>query len=126
MRKIISTVLILSIFAQPIIQGWLISSFIINRDFIIQVFCEKPTQPITVCGGVCYLKKQLSKTKNEHEGPLSEKTEKIEIIYFFKENLPISFSVTKTKLKDSFDSELRTLLLTLSLFRPPQQSLKIS
>ena len=40
--------------------------FEMRRDYISRVLCVERKQPITVCGGSCYLAAQLDKAK-EHE-----------------------------------------------------------
>ena len=49
------TVISLNILAVPI--SYL--NFKIHQDYYATVLCENPEKPITVCGGICYLKKQL-------------------------------------------------------------------
>ena len=34
-------------------------SFRLNQHYYATALCENPEKPITVCGGICYLKKQL-------------------------------------------------------------------
>ena len=53
-------VISLNIWAVPITY----LNFKIHQDYYAAVLCENPDQPITVCGGVCYLKKQLPQTED--------------------------------------------------------------
>ena len=38
-------------------------NFRVHQDYYASVLCENPAKPITVCGGICYLKKQLPQSE---------------------------------------------------------------
>lgn len=44
----------------------------INRDFIAQNLCEKKNDPIPICGGTCYLNKELKKASEGSESSKSQ------------------------------------------------------
>ncbi len=54
-------------------------SFRLNQDYYATVLCENPQEPITVCGGICFLKKQLP-TSDEGQASFASK---IDISVYF-------------------------------------------
>ncbi|UII25468.1 hypothetical protein LVD15_19485 [Fulvivirga maritima] len=45
--------------------------FEINKGYIQEVLCINKNEPITVCGGKCYLSKQLKKVAEKSKQPTS-------------------------------------------------------
>ena len=56
-------------------------NFKIHQDYYAKVLCENPEKPITVCGGICYLKKQLPQSSDATPASFSSK---IDISVFFQ------------------------------------------
>lgn len=80
-RRLISlalgAVISLNLLAMPL--SYL--SLRLNQDYYATVLCENPEKPITVCGGICYVKKQLS--SSDHPSPVSLAS-KIDISVYFE------------------------------------------
>ena len=56
-------------------------SFRLNQNYYATVLCENPEKPITVCGGICYLKKQLPSSDQASPVTLASK---IDIPVYFQ------------------------------------------
>ncbi len=73
----LSAVISLNMLAMPL--SYL--SFRLNQSYYATVLCENPEKPITVCGGICYLKKQLP--SSDLPSPVTLAT-KIDIPVYFQ------------------------------------------
>ena len=56
-------------------------NFKIHQEYYAKVLCENPEKPITVCGGICYLKKQLPPSSDATPASFSSK---IDISVYFQ------------------------------------------
>ena len=52
---------------QSTSELWIMASFYAQRDFIIENLCENRFEPMTICGGVCFLDKQLVENEKEEQ-----------------------------------------------------------
>ncbi len=67
-------------------------NFRVNQDYYASVLCENPEKPITVCGGVCYLKKQLPQPESSEPARF---VSKIDISIYYEEITQISFDQSR-------------------------------
>ena len=61
MKNIIALALIFALGFQFLSKLGLISYYLINKDFIIEEYCENKNKPQLNCVGTCFLKKGLEK-----------------------------------------------------------------
>ncbi len=117
LRKIIPFLLIIClIFIQ---LGDLVTrvSFEINQNYISKNLCENRLNPVSLCHGSCYLKKQIKKNR-ENSQTYVQKTLKILAIYVN----PVAISpVEYTFYLQNLDYTNYTILFrpTLGIFHPP-------
>ena len=74
---ILCAVISLNVLAVPL--SYL--NFKIHQDYYAKVLCENPEKPITVCGGICYLKKQLPQSTDATPASF---TSKLDISVYFQ------------------------------------------
>lgn len=57
--------------------------FMANRDYVASELCVERDEPISVCGGSCFLEKQLERTNSQDEErlPVSEEESKLVLSY---------------------------------------------
>ena len=53
--------------APSLSKIWIWADFKMNQDRIAATFCINRDKPITICGGSCYLAKELNKTVNQED-----------------------------------------------------------
>ena len=99
LHSIIVTIAMLSIIGSTLMVPLIYIDFEVRRDYIAKVLCINQDQPITTCGGKCYLNNRLRSTTKQQEHNSITSLNKIHIS-FFKERI---FQV-------SFDSSLHALL----------------
>jgi len=128
LKRIISISLIFILAAQSLYQLGLFTYFEINRDYIAQVLCINrnnydPEEPaITMCGGQCFLKKNL---KLADDTPIDGKTPasrlKIEIPSFVVSDLVVQFNQAFIMPARHLTPYLMTEVngISLSVFHPP-------
>jgi hypothetical protein len=128
LKRLVSISLIFILAAQSLFQLGLFTYFEINRDYIAQVLCinrnnYNPEEPqITMCGGQCFLKKNLKLAENS---PTDEKVPssrlKIEIPSFVLSDYVFSLDIAiPTRGSHSTPyllAEVRAVLP--SIFHPP-------
>ena len=58
-------------------------NFKINREYIAETLCINKDEPITICGGTCYLSKSIKKAHDnpESDKPVQHKKQVTEILY---------------------------------------------
>lgn len=67
MKKHLSIIFLLLFMLQSTNKLWIMVSFYAQRDFIIENLCENRFEPMTICGGVCFLDKQLVESEKEKQ-----------------------------------------------------------
>lgn len=81
MKNIIALALIFALGFQFLSKLGLISYYLLNKDFIIEEYCENKNEPQLKCEGTCFLKKGLEKNEaNDKEQ--AETVKSIEIPSF--------------------------------------------
>ena len=77
---------------QPFSRLSIITSFHLNRDFIIQNLCENKAKPELECAGKCYLKKKIQAAEKEVSNEKNTKKISLESNIFLVEMPKISFN----------------------------------
>ena len=67
MKRSLSILFILLFMLQSTSKLWIMASFYAQRDYIIDNLCENRFEPMTMCGGVCFLDKQLVENEKEEQ-----------------------------------------------------------
>ena len=88
MRNIITLYLSLNILASTLMVPLVYLDFEVRKDYIAKVLCINRDKPITVCGGQCFLAKQLNKVKGQQEKD-AQHAHQVEQINFFNEAVSI-------------------------------------
>ena len=123
-RQLLVYALILNIVGSTLMVPLIYLDFNLRREYIAEVLCINKEEPITVCGGNCYLTGQLKKAgeQQEKEATTSQRSE----IHFFSLKLTrLDFSSLGDEL---IQSSLQRECLTFSssyladIFRPPRVS----
>lgn len=95
----------------------------LRKEYIAQYLCVNKSRPITICGGSCYLARQLQKAQDHKQ---SEKTAsvKIPLKEYHKEGaLAMSVYLTFYWVGHVFDyQDHYAYLLRLGTFRPPRHT----
>ena len=93
-------------------------NFKLHQDYYATVLCENPEKPITVCGGICYLKKQLPQSSDVTSPTF---TSKIDISVYFQALVLWTFPVLPVS-PPTYAPYVVSLLSTDTIppFRPPQ------
>lgn len=123
MKKILSILLTLTVFAASVSEAVVYMSFKINQSAIIQSFCINKNAPEKKCLGKCFLNERLAENEAGENIPNSSSIfeENIEINFF-----PNIFLIGKTELPE-YDKGKNFAFQNMisenyfpSLFRPPQ------
>ena len=111
---LLCAVISLSVLALPL--SYL--SFKFHQDYYAAVLCENPDKPITVCGGVCYLKKQLPPASDDTPATF---VSKIDISVYFQARREWTAPVRMINvLPYAPHRVLAPSTYSSSLFHPPQ------
>lgn len=62
-----AAILLMSVLMQSFSRQVIFTEFLLKRDFIAQVLCEKKTETDNQCQGKCHLKKQLQQDTERQE-----------------------------------------------------------
>ena len=123
-RQILIYALILNIVGSTLMVPLIYLDFNLRREYIAEVLCINKEEPITVCGGHCYLTKQLGKAGEQQEKEATT-NQKSEILFF---NLLLArwdFSSLANEL-DQNPARWETLAVSsaflVDIFHPPQVS----
>lgn len=68
------------------------AAYLLNKDYIGNVYCENKAKPQIHCNGKCYLAKQQQKEQKQEQQSGENKREKFEVQLFF---LPGETHLTK-------------------------------
>ena len=97
--------------------------FEIRRDYIAEVLCVKKDEPITVCGGQCFLNNQLEQARQQQESNDEKTTHRYTVdLYSYHDPLPV-ISNKSIPFNVSFFTVNEALYLNLfvnQIFHPPQ------
>ncbi|WP_268125298.1 hypothetical protein [Roseivirga pacifica] len=67
LKRLIIALIILSNLVSALMMPLILLDFEVRRDYIAEVLCINRDEPITVCGGTCYLDKKLGMAEEQKE-----------------------------------------------------------
>ncbi len=112
--------IVINILAYPL----LFLDFNLRQDYIQEYLCINREEPITVCGGHCYLDAQLKKQSSDQkkENKLSLKTT---VLFFYvkvTQLLPFRDEDSLIAIGPLYKSTLYNDAIVSGIFRPPRTS----
>ncbi|MEQ8581411.1 MAG: hypothetical protein RIC30_03215 [Marinoscillum sp.] len=122
-KSFVIAIIVLANMGSALVTPLVYLDFEMRRDYIAKVLCVERKQPITVCGGSCYLAAQLDKAK-EHQEKSRQLTPKT-FTFFFSEircfewatdNLSPIQDLTFSALSEHFPKSR----LAFDIFHPPR------
>ncbi len=123
-RSIIACILALNTLGSALLVPLIYLDFNLRRDYIAEVLCIEREEPITVCGGKCYLDFRL-----EEAGGLDQEAKvpkrPLELSFFRQENSQLQFSAYQFDLATTYTQFGETLpnnLFIGDIFHPPKLS----
>lgn len=122
-RQLLITLLVISTLSSTLIMPIVHLDFELRREYIYETFCIKKEEPITVCGGTCYLNNRLEDILEQQEGE-AEIPVRIASMHFFKQesralDLTSPGPETLDKKYPHFNSG-KIVRFNGSIFRPPR------
>jgi hypothetical protein len=127
MKQVLTILLTLLIFLQPLCKIWLVVSFQINQTRIAKTLCIKKEIENNTCQGKCQLKKQLreSEQKEQKQAPSNTKG-KVEVLYCHNQ-IPFNFLKQtifyENRSLSEYKSNFYTAPFITDILRPPQPNL---
>jgi len=120
MVRLWAAILLIGVLAQSFSRQVIFTEFLVKKDFIAQMLCEKKGEPENGCQGKCHLKKQLEKDNERQERNNQN----------LKSNLEVLFSQDISKLtihhyQESFESFCKVSCSSIQkghlagIFHPP-------
>lgn len=122
-KSFIIAVIILANMGSALVTPLVYLDFEMRRDYISRVLCVERKQPITVCGGSCYLAAQLDKAQ-EHQEKSKQLTPK-SFTFFFSETRHIEWEVDQLALVQDLtfshlSEDFPKSRLAFDIFHPPR------
>jgi hypothetical protein len=123
LKTLLSLFLALVIFLQPLGKLWVVASFELNHDYIVQTLCEALNEVENTCQGACHLQKQLAEVEEQEKKQQSLLKKSLELVYV----MPQAYSVEVACLP-SFATclpspapyqAMKARLYVFAVFRPP-------
>jgi hypothetical protein len=99
-------------------------NFQLNRETIAAILCIRKEEPITVCGGKCYLAEKLNETSDDQEAPLRPSKEQKPLTIYFENSAQEVLTppgALKTNIQSYIDSIYDPAHLS-DIFHPPRLS----
>jgi hypothetical protein len=116
-------ILLFSVLALPgFVQYVILVDFNLNRDYIAATLCINKEQPITVCGGTCYLSEELEQTESPSEKQLPSSFKiKNTGPFSLDEQVQILFNrkLLRKNSHLSYLEKLKGAQINKNIFRPP-------
>ena len=123
-RQILIYALILNIVGSTLMVPLIYLDFNLRREYIAEVLCINKEEPITVCGGHCYLTRQLERASEQQEKAAAT-SQKLEFHFFSLCIARLDFLSLENGLTQS-TSQWESLTFSSSyladIFRPPKIS----
>ncbi|TRX58816.1 hypothetical protein FNH22_13155 [Fulvivirga sp. M361] len=91
-KRILSVVLVILLMTNALLVPFIYLDFNLRKDFIARVLCRKKEEPITVCGGSCYLKEQLRKVTEPQGTETNRHKSTPETFFYYEKITPIKYS----------------------------------
>lgn len=86
-KKVISIGLIFLLAVQCFYKLGVLAYYELNRDYIAAVLCVNKDNPITMCYGKCFLKRNLDLADGEQKAPVHQGREKVDLpVFLISEN----------------------------------------
>ena len=92
LKNIVIGLLVLNTLLSALSVPLIYLDFNLRRDYIADVLCINRDEPMTVCGGKCYLDLQLEKATEKQDGEATGPERQIEISFFSQELVSMVFS----------------------------------
>jgi hypothetical protein len=123
MIRFLSILLIAALFAPLVKQTSVLVNFELNREFIAKVFCIKKEEPITVCGGHCYLMNELGEINDSDSGTTPNKTNLKPVPLFFQKPsvVTIPVHVRMGSENNAYYTLPQSLVPLFDIFHPPRE-----
>ena len=90
-KYIVLTVLAVSMLLSTLMVPLIYLDFSVRRDYIAKVLCIERDEPMTVCGGSCYLSGQLKRVAEQQEKEATMPNQKPGFSFFYKALSPVEF-----------------------------------
>ncbi|MDN5213145.1 hypothetical protein QQ020_13845 [Fulvivirgaceae bacterium BMA12] len=116
-------IIILSNLGSTLMVPLIYLDFEVRKGYISKVLCIKKDDPITVCGGSCYLAKQLNKAQDHQQE--AEKTSPREFAFFLNVLKYSGLASKQWMLRQnlnfiSYSDQLPKSLFCFDIFHPPR------
>jgi len=122
-KQAVAWLLVTSSLVSAFIAPLVYLDFELRRDYIAEVLCINRDKPITVCGGECFLNKQLRMLEGDTQDQKAPVREEIRITFFFQEFKQTTFFDKDYSLLNEWGATLNQdkLLVgfTSDIFHPP-------
>lgn len=124
LKKVTAFILLLAFFAMTFSQVIILTSFVVNRNYIAKYLCENRSRPVMRCGGKCCLAKKLrNEQKKDQENAERKSENKLDTIttdYFSSPEESVSIVAIQhvARYRESPAQDFRA-----RFFHPPQGSL---
>ena len=83
-KHITLALLVLSMLLSTLMVPLIYLDFSVRRDYIAKVLCIERDEPMTVCGGSCFLAEQLKRAAQQQEKEATMPNQKLEFSFFYK------------------------------------------
>lgn len=123
LKYAILVVLIASMLVSTLMVPLIYLDFSVRKDYIAEVLCINRDEPMTVCGGTCYLTEQLKLAADQQEKEANIPNPKLEFSFFYKAltslNLHGHPGILRSQTTGYHDLNIHTTYLP-GIFRPPR------
>ena len=122
LRKFVIYLIVLSVLGSAFIMPLIYLDFNLRRDYIAEILCINRDEPVTFCGGECYLNLQLEKAAQQ-ESESNAPRRLLELSFFVQEHVATALSNTPSDLKadyNLFTQVIWTSSFHADIFHPPQ------
>lgn len=119
--------MITAIMLPNLTKTGILINFIVNQDFIAEVFCINRAKPESTCNGNCYLSDQIKKAqKQEDKQAPTDKKDRLQLILYWTKNSFNLLAVAThdvSKINTEYENKFYNSLFTIKIFHPPKLSL---
>ncbi len=115
--------LVLNILGSSLMVPLIYLDFELRRDYIAEVLCINRDEPITVCGGKCYLDLRLEKATEHQESESATHERQPELSFFSQEVALLEFEGSPNSgdsSPPSMDDPCCTRSFIEDVFHPPR------
>lgn len=119
MKKISAYIFFIALVCQTFSQIFVVTNFLINRDFIAQNLCENIDKPELNCHGTCFLNEELEKDTERKSDKTSTKFEVLVAGSIEEVKIYLSKPIQHKKEFLKADSEVELYGFYNPIFHPP-------